>query len=163
MTNCKNAVSTVTVSMMKKVCRYHRAGKKAYETVQELTDGLCLHAFHAVYPFALALLYDSKHYSFTVSCPEGRMFSVKRVKSLPRIIPMKVRESLLCRVGGYQITCEPLQSCHRHQLGECFNLNIRDPTILCPASLHTIYPFLLSATSRMIHCPDHNGIIYHIA
>jgi len=163
MTNCKNTVSTVTVSEMKKVCRYHRDGKKTYETLQDLTGGLCLHAFHSVYPFALALLYDSTRKSFTISCPEGRTFSVKRVKSLPRFIPMKVRESLLSRLGGYQIICEPLQSCRCHQLGECFNLNIRDPTILCPASLHAVYPFLLSATTRKIHCPDHTGVIYHIA
>jgi len=163
MTKCKITVSTVTVSEMKKVCRYHRGGKKAYGTMRELTGGLCLHAFHAVYPFALALLYDSRQKSFTISCPEGRMFSVKRVKSLPRFIPMKVRESLLSRIGGYQITCEPLQHCPFHQHGQWFDLNIRDPTILCPASLHMLYPFLLSGTTRMIHCPDHNGIIYHIA
>ena len=129
---------------------------------KELTSGLCPHAFYVLYPFALALLYDSKKDSFKASCPEGKQFLMKRVKSLPEVIPPRLREAILNRIGGYEVVFEAVESCDTHKKGENFILNTRSPTVLCPASAHTILPFLLADMRIKVNCPDYEGIIYEI-
>ncbi len=61
-----------------------------------------------------------------------------------------------------------------HKPGNVYSLNTQDTEVLCPASFNSLYPFIQmlynnvkipwakEKGSALIHCPDHEGIIYKV-
>lgn len=63
---------------------------------------------------------------------------------------------------------------HGHKVGNKYFLNTQDTEVLCPASFNSLYPFIRllyndtkvpwekERNTALVHCPDHEGIIYKI-
>lgn len=175
--------SEVTAVELKKKCRYHRREDQTYTCDSIAPKGLCLDAFHVVYPYCLALLYDadfkgSCHNAedgskVVIQCPLGELkMNVERVQTLPK--PIKVAKTLGEKVFkklffppdvpdyNIRITVSDVSDKCPHEKGEEFFMNIRSQNELCPASFDAVYPFLDSKELEYIHCPDHEGILYQL-
>lgn len=151
----------IKASAVKSPCRYHSSPGGI---VRVAPIGLCLDAFHAIYPYALAMLYDANfkndgaHSSVSICCPSPKykvVFKIKRVQAVSNGI--KVLKNILAKifetffypidvinykviytVSGIQGKCPA-----GHKIGEQFEFNLWDKEELCPASFHSAFPFLL--------------------
>jgi uncharacterized repeat protein (TIGR04076 family) len=132
--------------------------------------GLCLSAFHAIYPRCLALLYDA---SFTASLrtaqveascpnPDCRVrFEITRIERLRPHIKMmkKAVEWLLAKLAippdwiDLDISIQVKQvdgSCPaNHRVGQTYTFNICLPSELCPATFHALFPYLTLAVQGL--------------
>ena len=185
MTSCmRSRRIKVTAVELKKKCRYHKRENQVYSSDSIAPKGLCFDAFHAAYPYCLALLYDA---DFTgschknagkdeveIQCPMGCMrMRVTRIHSLPKPVKFlktaaeKIFKRLLFPpdVPDYRIRIMVEESSSEcpHKGGEEYYLNIRKTSELCPASFDALYPFLGVTDMRLVHCPDHEGILYEVA
>lgn len=184
MSSCMRCVCPeLTAVELKKRCRYHKREGQTYTCDSIAPKGLCLDAFHVVYPCCLALLYDadftgSCHESagrdeVAIQCPMGCMrMRVTRIQSLPKPVKFlktsaeKIFKKLFFPpdVPDYKIRIlveESSDECP-HKSGEEYYLNIRNTSELCPASFDALYPFLDVTDMRFVHCPDHEGILYEL-
>ncbi|HHT9140540.1 MAG TPA: TIGR04076 family protein [Candidatus Tripitaka californicus] len=183
----RQAVKAATV---KSPCRYHTAPTAMGRVSPE---GMCLSAFHTAYPYSLGLLYDAKFVNgggggpIRLRCPNPRggvELEVKRVPTTSSVVrllkgigarvfelisrPVDVIDhKIVYTICGVQGTCPA-----RHRVGEEFEFNLWSKEELCPASFHSLYPYLFlkdrgdsfgwqegEALSE-VSCPDCQGAVY---
>lgn len=184
--NYKNLL--VSVKRIETKCRYHHS-LITYPADYLAAPGLCLDAFHAAYPFALALLYDAdfsrreEKGAVTVTCPKDNgikllikreekhsLFYLRSIKFLERIFELffypvdKIYNEISLTVVSNAAGCP------RGYLGkEKYLLNIRNQKIICPASFNSIFPSLVKMSCgrkganeivRLLCCPDCQGAEY---
>lgn len=182
----------IKARLIKSPCRYHTAPTDIERVGPK---GFCLDAFHAVYPYGLALLYDAdfkgsdKYDSVFVCCPSPKhkvVFEVKRIQTVSNGIKIlrntlaKIFENIFYPVDiiNYKVTYTVLDvhgDCPAgYKVGAEFEFNIWDKKELCPASFHSVFPFLLlenqcipfnwgdTSKSCEVSCPDCQGAVYQL-
>lgn len=180
----------IKATRIKSPCRYH-SGPTGIERVAP--EGMCLAAFHVAYPYSLALLYDAdfpdvdEKGSIYVRCPNpqgGIVLEVKRVLTTSsgmrflKSLGAKVFETffhpvdvinykIVYNIAAVQGTCPA-----GYRAGERFEFNVWKRNELCPASFHSLYPYLLlknqgvsfnwreGETQNEVACPDCRGAVY---
>lgn len=152
-------------------CRYHKKDQH-YSQQQMVPRGLCIEAFHSIYPFALGLLYGANKNRFQVMCPKGEViFDVRRepVDSIKKLkfhlkslidpfYPVDPRKhKVLIKVVECKGIC-----LKKHEGGQEFEFNQEKRTELCPAAFDSIFPYIYAyETSKKIpdycslSCQDH--------
>lgn len=171
-------------------CRYHSSPTGIERSSPA---GMCLAAFHVAYPYGLALLYDGKFASANgketayVRCPNHRggiVLEVKRVLVTSTVVrylksvaarafellfhPVDIIDhKIVYTVSDVQGNCPA-----HHKVSQQFELNIWDKKELCPASFHSLYPYLSlknqgfsfdwqeGKESNEVSCPDCHGAVY---
>lgn len=182
----------IKATAVKSPCRYH---SKPADIERVGPKGFCLDAFHAAYPYGLALLYDAdfkgidKRDSVSICCPSPKykvIFEVKRIQTVSEVLKRlkntaaKIFEKVFHPVDiiNYKVAYKVLDvhgNCPAgHKVGEEFEFNIWDKKELCPASFHSIFPFLLLENQGIpfrwrddskvceVPCPDCQGAVYQI-
>lgn len=178
------------ITEIKFPCRYH---SKLTEIKRIAPNNMCIDGFHAIYPYSLALLYDA---TFTndlkkdlvyINCPstEGKViFEVKRILTgnnttrLLKTFSANIFEMFFYPVDffSYKIVYTVSQikgKCPAgYNIGDEFTFNISDRDELCPASFHSISPYLFlknkgvffgwegTDNSSQVSCPDCQGAVY---
>lgn len=145
-------------------CKYH----KDNGDVKDISRGLCFDAYHSVYPYCLALLYDAEVPS-ELSCPNGSViFKIKSsnrkfkffyefLYNISRLIkPLDVISKKLV------IEVVSAKDCVKnHKVGEKFEFDIGQFNGLCPAIFDGFYPLAYLRSNGVIffdgelNCPDH--------
>lgn len=172
-------------------CKYHKEFRKNKYTFQNIVPrNLCPDLFYIAYPFCLAFLYDAtidKKKKRVVSCPNPKANVKIEIKLKPIIFkslinkierlarkywrPLNLPDKrILLRIVSVDGDCP-----RGHKKNQDFEFNIGFFSELCPASFHSIYPFIfLIARKRLsrfsdtrdsikIGCPDiKNKITYKI-
>jgi hypothetical protein len=97
---------------------------------------------------------------------------VKRIQTLPKSIKAlkTVAEKAFKKlvfppdVIDYKIRIKIIEAADGcpHKPGELYYMNIRNTNELCPASFDALYPFLGVSDIQLIHCADHEGILYQL-
>jgi len=181
---CSNYThDAVTAVELKKKCRYHKKGGQSFTLDAIAPAGLCLDAFHIAYPYCLTLLYDGDFNAschrpcdanrVIIQCPRGKMkMEVARIHLLPKTVKTlktaaeKAFKKLFYPpdVIDYKIRIKIIEAADGcpHKPGELYYMNIRDTNELCPASFDAVYPFLGVKDIQLVHCPDHEGILYEL-
>ena len=144
----------------KQRCRYHAKNSEIFNSSQFTPDGLCIHAFHAIYPSCLKVLYTEKNNNIesSIVCPdtEGAVeFEVFGVKHSD--ITRRLYNSMKCylrRLGipcDYQlkriiikVTCTTGKCPKGHKKSDTFEFNLGGKSEICPASFESIYPSISS-------------------
>lgn len=195
MINCKQCTPNANINVSFHTCihrcKYHGKFRKNKYTFQNLAPkNLCPDLFYIAYPFCLAFLYgaiiDHKK-ERVVSCPNPNGDVKMEIKIKPIIFrsltnkiellarkcwrPLNLPDKrILLRIIGVCGDCP-----RNHKVNQEFEFNIGFFSELCPASFHSIYPFIfLAARKRLfrfsdardsieIGCPDvKNKITYNI-
>jgi len=126
--------------------------------------GMCVEAFHNIYPYALGLLYNINQDKFKVRCPKGNIvFEIRReqqdlihkakyhLKSLiDPIYPVDPRNHrIFIKVAKLEGEC-----LNNHKIGQEYEFNQDKQTELCPAAFDSIYPFICAGGNPLC-CQDH--------
>jgi uncharacterized repeat protein (TIGR04076 family) len=154
-------------------CRYHRR-ERSLQLSQIGPDGLCLEAFHAVYPTAFSMFSASPEdveNGVQRVCPAGEVVvslhrrPFRQLKSLP--------EQLLRRLASVVLPVEVLRwrifvridrvgECpYNYQPGDEYEVNIGNTGDLCPAAATNSFPYFVpfiqqsTASAPLVNCPDH--------
>ena len=169
----------IVVNSCAQRCKYHKSPDKDEYDFQKMSPkGLCPDLFYSIYSHCLALLYDAKvEGGLSFSCPNPE--ADVRVKIIPKHLPFSPILNFIERLSrrfwrplsltDKRIFIEVSSSgdgCPRnHRKGQRFEFNIGFSDDLCPASFHSIYPFVfLKARNKLkdrvyIGCPDAKNII----
>lgn len=160
-------------------CRYHRKGQR-YTSFQMAPGGLCIEAFHSIYPYALGLLYGVEAERFYVRCPKGSVIFLVERKPAKFIPMLKYRIKALIDPfypgdpRKYQVSIKVFQleaKCLKgHKEGEEFEFNQDNKNELCPAAFDSIYPFIYAYKSSKkipkgcsLCCQDHlTNIVFNL-
>ena len=175
-----------------RTCRYHKKQSQLFESEQMFPRGFCPHAYRAVYPHALALLYNAEYpaddgkqvRNIKVRCPGSgnyieinlsieylypkilRALKNAAIKFLHKLdIPAEYPDkNVILEVCDVQGDCR-----FNIRKGGTFKFNLFNREELCPASLYALYPILVSSCGRekekrpaAAHCPDPAGVSYNI-
>ncbi len=162
-------------------CRYQT--KKTGTQQKCVPGGFCVHLFQFLYPYILAKMYraDSPD-SIEWACPrrDCRATIILQKRYLPgrRVVEFaeKVFQFLFYPVDiiNYELDIEIKNiqaeaSCRLlHRKGK-YSLNLTSKSYMCPAALHSIYPYLITEKYRArlwehkASCPDCVGSIYSIS
>lgn len=165
----------------KRSCRYHKKiGQKiAFEDI--VPKNFCIFAYHAIYPYALSLLYDGRsNKKVVVYCPASKNSILMEIIAYPRKLKSFYNLAEKClRLIGYphdiidkivKIRVVGIKGkCPRGiTKGDEFEFNINNKSELCPASFSTLLPFILAKLvnpkdNTIIQCPaDACKIRYNI-
>ena len=180
----------VKITEIKFPCRYHST---LTEIKRIAPNNMCIDGFHAIYPYSLALLYDAtftdeaKKDPVYINCPstEGKViFEVKRVLTDNNTIRLlKTFSANIFKMFFYPVdviiykivyTVSQIKGkCPAdYHIGDEFTFNISDRDELCPASFHSISPYLFlknkgvffgwkkDDNSSCASCPDCQGAVY---
>jgi len=163
----------VEVASVAGKCKYHRKVGQVYDLALLAPCGMCLDAFHAVYPYALSLLYGAKFRwmkdldSVIAQCPNPhgsvtmeirrKKINRKKMEILIKILEVKGR----CKKGLKK--------------GEVFKMNLGDFSEICPAGMDALYPYISTLRyggkiawakkdgTCLVQCPDHiNAVVYKL-
>lgn len=183
---------SIKTALVKSPCRYHL---NSGGTVRVAPRGFCLDALHTIYPYGLALLYDASFKnggsdsSISVCCPNSKnkvIFEVKRIQAVSNGI--KILKDIFAKIFGtlfypvdminyrviYTVSGIRGKCPVGHKVGEEFEFNIWDREELCPASFHSVFPFLLLRNQGIsfqwkddgkvceVSCPDCQGTVYQL-
>lgn len=144
----------------RKGCRYHREDSKTFSFKKLTPDGLCMHAFHAVYASCLELLYapgaDCCEKIFV--CPDidnavrfmlitkghahikTRLINTIKYFLRSMGVPCDYQlRRIFIKVIGAKRPC-PLG----HKKGDIFEFNLGEKDEICPASFESLYPAVYS-------------------
>ncbi len=172
-------------------CKYHGKGRKNKYNFHGLAPkNLCPDLFYVAYPYGLAFLYDAvidKKRSVILSCPYAKANVKLEVRAKPmRLKPLLNRIEKWARKNWRPLSLTDKRiimkiisvegDCPRHhQSNQEFEFNIGFSSELCPASFHSIYPFIFLIAKKelsrfadtrhsiKIGCPDaRDKIIYKI-
>jgi len=171
-----------------RTCRYHRKEGQEFSAKDLLPEGCCPHLYAAVYPYMLALLYDSKLFkdkkTIVKSCQGVQNNVTVEITTKPLYNPLiKLIKIILIRAlqffkvpaeypdkNVYITATEVKGNCPMGiKKGSRFRFNLFNREELCPASFYNLYPALLrEATAKIddkykvspVHCPDPYGICY---
>ncbi|MBI4405757.1 MAG: hypothetical protein HY537_16485 [Deltaproteobacteria bacterium] len=143
--------------------------------LKELTpDGICIHAFHSVYPFCLSLLYfgNRLRQQTVVCCPSKSPCIRMEINLVPhpkrwvRFLNLLRRVALALGIANdlkqYQVkvkvTGAELECPWNHKVDDVFFFNLGDKAEICPASAYSFYPLLLkdSDSEFSVQCPSHS-------
>ena len=175
-----------------RTCRYHKKQRQCFNPDQLFPRGFCPHAYQAVYPYALALLYNAKYpdvdggasRAIQVRCPGDSSYLEMKL-SVEYLYPellRKLKDSAIAFFHRLNVPAEypdknviieigdVHDECPLHiKKGDRFKFNLFNRKELCPASFYTLYPVLIASSSgdvgsrcTAIHCPDPAGIFYDI-
>ncbi len=175
---------TAAAETIKGPCRYHTRPVSGIKAAQK---GFCLDAYHTVYPYGLAALYGAGSEVTEVNCPgveNNVTFKVERfgeqgpfIRSL-KSLAAKVFEKVFHPVDlfdysvSYTVTGVKGACPFGHKSGDSFEFNIKRKTELCPASFHSVYPYLFlkrrgvsfdwgsGGSDHKASCPDCMGAVY---
>ncbi len=183
---------SIKTRVVKSPCRYHSSPGGIVRIARR---GLCLDAFHAIYPYALAMLYDANfnnddtHSSVSICCPSPKykvVFKIKRIQAVSN--GLKALKNILAKIFetffypidviNYKVIYS-VSDIHGkcpagHKIGEQFEFNLWDKEELCPASFHSVFPFLLLENQGIpfrwkdgseaceVSCPDCQGAVYQL-
>ena len=171
----------IKVIGFKKKCKYHKKKGEEFHREQLTPSGLCLHAFHAAYPYCLGLLYDIKNEnkdSIIIKCPNPMNTVTLKVYRIPNknIIRkiVNILKTTISKLTGFSadpmdkyVYIEILENnkCPKnYSVGQTFEFNLEDG--FCPASFDAIYSSILSQKTNLIRatCPSMaEKIIYEIS
>lgn len=173
-------------------CKYHGKLRKNKHDFHSLAPKyLCPDLFYVAYPYCLALLYDAvingKGKKMCLRCPNPKGDVKIEIKAKPMLFkPLFNRVEKWARGHGRPLSLTDKRigikiigaggTCPRqHQPKEQFEFNIGFSLELCPASFHSIYPFIFLIArgkrsrfsgprgSIKVGCPDaKNVIVYNI-
>ena len=181
----------VGLDSFKHRCIYHkRVNKNRYNFGSIAPRHLCPDLFFTAYPYCLAFLYDAVidgKRNRVLSCPNPEANVKIRVQIKPRIVkpifnkleslarkywrPLSLTDKrIILKIVSVDGNCP-----RKHTPNQQFEFNISFFPELCPASFHSIYPFVFliarkmssrfSDTENSIHvgCPDaKNAVTYKI-
>lgn len=174
-----------------RTCRYHRKQGQSFMSDQLFPRGFCPHAYRAIYPYALALLYNAQYPAngkgvrkVRVRCPGGGRY-IEMDISIEYLYPGVLRmlkNAAILFLHKVNIAAEYpdknviIEVCDVK--GNCrfdvakglrFKFNLFNRAELCPASFYALYPVLVSSCGRetghpqaSAHCPDPSGVFYNI-
>lgn len=153
----------VSVEGMKRSCAYHRKGK-TFCNEQLAPPGLCLMAYHAIYPAFLSMLYGKNSpSSISVSCHGSNSKAEIVLERKARTIKpfLDVIERLLSYtpirldIIKYRVTSKVKSvhgSCIKHmRKGASYALGKKG--LLCPSSFYSLFPTLVFKSE----CQDQRG------
>lgn len=182
---CKNLNLEIEVVDYRRKCTYHTRKNQTY-SLKALWKGVfCIEAFHIVYPYFLASLYDAKFKSMPVilRCPghenevlmqlnesgiknwETRLLNfIKKV--LRPIKPTDVIDKVIkVEIIGIKGVCPA-----GYKKGDSFDMNERD--VICPAAFDIIYPNIFRLIEKetegkanddfYAYCPSHKNKVKYI-
>lgn len=173
-----------------RTCRYHKKQGQSFQSGGLFPRGFCPHACRAIYPYALALLYNAKYPDSSgkpvswikVRCP-GFDSYIETKLSVENLYPASIRKLKDTAIEFLHRFNVPAEYPDKNVIievcavrGECrfnvkqgdrFKFNLFNRNELCPASLYALYPVLVSTSGgRMekasVHCPDPSGVFYGI-
>lgn len=180
MIDCKKCTPNVDVHVAFHTCiyrcKYHGKFRKNNYTFQSITPkNLCPDLFYIAYPFCLAFLYDAtidQKKKRVVSCPNPNANVKIEIKIKPIIFRSLINKiELLARKYWRPLSLPDKRillkivnvggDCPRdHKINQEFEFNIGFFSELCPASFHSIYPFIfLIARKRLFRFSDTRGSI----
>ncbi|MBI5562816.1 MAG: TIGR04076 family protein [Deltaproteobacteria bacterium] len=150
---------SVDAETLRGPCRYH---KRPVDNLKTGPEGLCKDAHHALYPYALELLYDgippdADRGALTVNCPgvtNKVVFRIEKRGAMPRWL--KAARDAAAKI--FEVAFYPVDlmdgkvtyavdrvdgSCPAgHRAGDVYGFNAGDKKELCPASFHAVYPYI---------------------
>ncbi|MFH1225470.1 MAG: hypothetical protein V1676_06735 [Candidatus Diapherotrites archaeon] len=176
----------VSVASMSKRCgKYHPKQGEVFDALRLAPKGLCLHAYHVLYPYALALLYGADlsalgsggRGSVVVRCPNGAAtFEVcrsgkkgKKAIALLNRISKEIRPVDLPLYGISMRVVSVHGHCpQKHRAGEKFGLkefNILGRKELCPAGFDAVFPLMFAPRGAKLRarCPDSGANVVYEA
>lgn len=163
----------VRVADWRRSCRYHRKIGQKLNFKKIVPKNFCIFAYHAIYPYALSLLYDGKRpcKKVEVCCPASKDSILMEISANPRKLKHLYNLTEKCfrligkpqdiidktvkiKVFGVKGKC-PINI----NKGDEFRFNIIDKLELCPASFNSLLPFILSKLTNpeediIIQCPS---------
>ena len=159
---------TLKVSELAMRCRYHKNNQQRYGFNEYFKDFKCLELFHAIYPKALALMYDGlfSDKELIINCPNiDNTVTVRLVTEPVRSIVKKtvnrVKEFLwilrpmdVVKIVVFVEVVSVLGVCRAgHRLGD--KLEIYHKNTMCPQALYSVFPaVLLSEEGLCCQCPS---------
>jgi uncharacterized repeat protein (TIGR04076 family) len=169
-------------------CRYHK--KRRVFRDRFLPGGFCWHVFGAIYPQVLAVMYHAIiDREITVKHPATAGYitlAIDKVRHGRHLFFRKVKVVLrkLSSVGfypvdliDYDIEISVLEKGEAEcflKKGKKYMVNMRDKELLCPASVHALYPYMILESrghrlrwngrieSNLVPCPDCIGAVYSV-
>ncbi len=169
-------------------CRYHR--EKDAVVSDLLPQDFCPHVFNELYPYLLAKLYGGDiGEEITLTHPGSRDDVRVDLKKVWIVRSTFLRESVNLARRLFETVFHPvdLLDCYvkvnfaenmsegcSSQKGKEYVVDLRNKNHLCPASFHTLYPYLCLAAlgyemkwgqddgNRLAPCPDCVGTVYSI-
>jgi uncharacterized repeat protein (TIGR04076 family) len=172
---CKTALmnkSKFLAMSPQKGCRYHKESSRLFHFNQLTPNGLCIHAFHSVYPACLKLLYAHipNEIENTYICPDIeksiqfkvfrtkhkgiKIWLINRIKYSLKRIARFVRcdyqiGRIFIKVIGEESPC-PMG----HKIGDIYEFNIGDKKEVCPAAVESLYPVIYSLNLKKVNEPS---------
>ncbi|MFA5323386.1 MAG: hypothetical protein WC373_12005 [Smithella sp.] len=173
-----------------RTCRYHKKQGQSFKSGRLFPRGFCPHAYRAIYPYALALLYNAQYPDddgkpvsrIKVRCP-GFGSYIEIMLSVERLYPAVLRKLKDAAISFLHRLDVPAEYPDKNVIievcavrGDCrfnvkkedrFKFNLFNRSEICPASLYALYPALVSpsggkAENSSAHCPDPAGVSYKI-
>lgn len=167
-------------------CRYHK-NKKEFKS-HFLPDRFCYETFTALYPYILATMYNARisrnlkirhpgKESYIILTMDKIILRKNRLVRGAINLLKKLFEAVFYPVDllDYDLEINILENesegCSLKK-GRKYKVNLRDGNFLCPASSHTLYPYLLLTASgykmkwggddidNLLPCPDCAGTVY---
>lgn len=167
---CCNKGSKLKIKVVGKkgVCKYHDIGQEF--SMDEFVHGdFCWHAFHAIYPYALALTYDAEFTWMKEIDPEQVIAQCPSVSNTVIIQARRRRLDERLRKVDLEIVEVKGECPYGMKKGQKFEFNLGDFRGICPAGFNSLYPFLLSflqdekisqcSEPFVVRCPDHLNLI----
>ena len=173
-----------------RTCRYHKKKGQFFKSDQLSPRGFCPHAYRAIYPYALALLYNAEYpanngehvRNLKVRCPgSGNYVEINLyIEYLYPAILRNLKDAAVLFLHKLNISaeypdrdvifevCDVQGNCSFNiEKGNRFKFNLFNRDELCPASLYALYPILVSGretnnSPASAHCPDPAGVFYDI-
>ncbi len=169
-------------------CRYHRNKDTVVSNL--LPTGFCPHVFNEVYPFLLAKLYGGDiEEEISLTHPGSKDDVRVDLRKVWIVRSTLARESIKLAKKLFETVFHPvdLLDCYvkvnflenmsegcSSQKGKEYVVDLRNKNHLCPASFHTLYPYLCLAAlgyemkwgqddgNRLVPCPDCVGAVYSL-
>lgn len=145
-------------------CKYHRKVGQEYSLGKIVPLGMCLDAFHVVYPYCLSLLYGAT-FSWMENIDKDAVIAQCPYASIVMMIKRFLKtekKKIIIKVVEKRGECP-----ENMEIGQEFKFNLGDDQrVLCPAGFNSIFPYISlikSGEEKIIECPDHiNRVVYKI-
>ncbi|MCP4369911.1 MAG: TIGR04076 family protein [Deltaproteobacteria bacterium] len=188
--NCE-AYSGISVQVSEIIfpCRYHKS-KKAFKSDSFLPDGFCPHLYRSIYPEILAVMYNAKESEdLRIRHPGSGLNISLSIEKVNKIKSSLIMSMLNLLKWGFQALFFPVDlllyeiqitilgnESRGCSVGENkkYLVNMKDENFLCPASFHSLYPYLMLAAVghnviwklnqkfALQPCPDCVGTVYSV-
>lgn len=174
----------IQISNLKNKCRFHSDGIKNFDDKSIFVPSMCPEAFISAYLLGIAEAYGAE-VETNFSCPkwDGVDFEmlpetrypwlVTRFIKLLLFISQKINfpRDILTKKIFFKVSHVRLCP-HKHQSGKCYELNLFDTSILCPASSYSLFWFYFLKQNSLsidwgkrkneVACPDCAGCEYEV-